>query len=107
MRNEFGSATMPFIIGRVLNHFGGTVAPKIGEQTKPTQANMVRTAQVTVAQNTPFVSWFDTDPFQVVDSLSNPGHYGTQGQVDLGNDFALATLSIIHPEHLTVLDKQK
>ena len=98
MRREFGTATMAFTLGRVLDHFGGKVAPKIGQQTSPTQANIVRTAQVSVAQNTPFVSWFDTDSYPVVDPLSNPGHYNAQGQIDLGNDFALATLAIIHPD---------
>jgi hypothetical protein len=98
MRNEFGTATMPFIIGRVLDHFGGKVAPKVGQQTSPTQANIVRTAQVSVAQNTPFFSWFDTDSYQVVDPKSNPGHYGTQGQISLGTDFAMATLAIIRPD---------
>ncbi len=98
MRREFGTATMAFTLGRVLDHFGGKVPPKMGQQTSPTQANIVRTAQVTVAQKTPYVSWFDTDSYQVVDPKSNPGHYGTQGQIELGNDFALATLAIIQPD---------
>ena len=89
---------MAFTLGRVLDHFGGTVAPKIGEQTSPTQANILRTAQGSVAQNTPLVGWFDTDTYPVVDPLINPGHCGKQGQIELGNDFALAILAIIHSD---------
>ena len=92
MRKEFNTPDMPFIIARVLDHFGGIEPPKIGEQTDPTQASIVRAAQVRVAENTPFVSWFDTDDYEVVDPDSNPGHYGTQGVLDMGKDFASAIL---------------
>ena len=92
MRKEFKTPDMPFIIARVLDHFGGIVPPKIGEQTDPTQASIVRATQVRVAENTPFVSWFDTDDYEVVDPESNPGHYGTQGVLDMGKDFASAIL---------------
>ncbi len=92
MRREFNAPDMPFIIARVLDHFGGIEPPKIGEQTDPTQASIVRATQVRVAENTPFVSWFDTDDYEVADPESNPGHYGTQGVLDMGKDFASAIL---------------
>lgn len=92
MRREFDAPVMPFIIARVLDYFGGIEPPKIGEQTDPPQASIVRAAQVRVAENTPFVCWFDTDDYEVVDPESNPGHYGTQGLLDMGMDFASALL---------------
>ena len=64
---------------------------KVQGGTPPSQADIVRAAQVTVAESTPYVSWFDTDTYQMV----NSGHYGTQGQLDLGSDFATANLAYI------------
>jgi hypothetical protein len=84
MRTEFNTLEMPFIIARVRDYYGGGGAP-------PTQADIVRTAQVTVAEASSYVSWFDTDAYQMV----NLGHYGTQGQLDMGNDFAVENLSYI------------
>lgn len=104
MRTELNAPAMPFIMARVLNHFGGIVPPKVGEQTDPTQAYIVRTSQVTVAETTPYSTWFDTDAYQVVDPASNRGHYGTQGQIDLGNDFAAANLSFIPKVKIGVAD---
>lgn len=84
MRSEFGIPEMPFIIARVRDHYGGGGTP-------PSQADIVRAAQVTVAESTLYVSWFDTDAYQMV----NSGHYGTQGQLDMGNDFAVENLAYI------------
>lgn len=95
MRKEFDAPEMPFIIARVLNYFGGIEPPKIGEQSEPTQAYIVRTTQVRVAENTAFTAWFDTDDYAVVDPISDRGHYGTQGQLDLGKDFASAVLEFV------------
>lgn len=97
MRSEFKTPDMPFIIARVLDYFGGMRPPKIGEQTDPTQASVVRAAQVRVAESKPRVAWFDTDYYAVVDPDENPGHYGTQGLLDLGKDFAVAVLAFIRP----------
>jgi phospholipase/lecithinase/hemolysin len=94
MRRELQTPDLPFIIARVLDYFGGSLPPKIGEQTEPTQASIVRAAQISVAQKTPNVFWFDTDQFAVVDPGENPGHYGTQGQLALGKAFAEAILQI-------------
>lgn len=95
MRTEFDVPEMPFIIARVLDYYGGTEPPKIGEQTDPTQASIVRATQVNVAEKMNHVCWFDTDGFEVVDPETNPGHYGTQGQLDLGRSFASAILKFI------------
>lgn len=84
MRAAFSTPEMPFIIARVRDYYGGGGTP-------PTQADLVRAAQVTVAESTSYVSWFDTDAYQMV----NSGHYGTQGQLDMGNDFATANLAYI------------
>jgi len=87
IRSQFSTPEMPFIIARVRNYYGGTSG----------QADIVRAAQVTVAESMPYVSWFDTDAYQMV----NSGHYGTQGQLDLGNDFVTANLAYI-PSVLTI-----
>jgi len=85
VRTELGTPEMPFIIARVLTFYENPVG----------QADIVRAAQVAVAESTPYVSWFDSDNYQVANPISNPGHYGTQGQLDLGNDFAAANLAYI------------
>jgi len=95
MRTALGTPQLPFIIARVRDHFGGTLPPIIGSQTDPTQADIVRTAQVSVADAMPYVTWFDTDTYAVVDPVTNPGHYGAKGQFDLGNDFAAAVLPLL------------
>jgi hypothetical protein len=95
MRKEFKAPEMPFVIARVRDYFGGTEPPKIGEQTDPTQATIVRAAQVKVAESMPHAGWFDTDRYEVVDPATNPGHYGTQGQLELGRNFASAVLEIL------------
>ena len=110
MRQAFNAPEMPFVIARVLNHFGGTRPPKIGEQTNPTQAHIVRATQVRVAESTPYVAWFDTDGYAVVDPDNNPGHYGTQGQLELGKSFAKTVLELIsapaEPVPVEELDSQ-
>lgn len=92
MRAQFNTPEMPFIIARVLDYYGGDTIPlSSGTQTDPNQAEVVRAAQVKVANSTPYSCWFDTDAY----SLFDLGHYGTQGQLDLGNDFATAILAYI------------
>ena len=66
---------MKFVIGRIDNWPWSTV---------PADQELVRTAQVTVAEQDGNAAWFDTDDLQRVYT----GHYGTQGQVDLGIRFA-------------------
>lgn len=94
VRAELQTPNMPFVIGRVLHYFGGARPPKIGQQTQPTQAKIVRDAQVKVAQNVPCVAWINTDDYAVVDQIKNPGHYGSAGQISLGIDYADAILAL-------------
>jgi len=74
MRTQFAKPDLLFIIARVRD-FYGTAA----------QSNLVRAAQVTIADDTANVEWFDTDTFN---PLVNGGHYGTAGQLEIGNAFA-------------------
>jgi hypothetical protein len=75
VRTAFNTPDMPFVLGRILTVFG----PEANN-------TLVRNAQVHVADTVANVSWVDTDHLE----LSWPGHYGTQGQIDLGNLFAAA-----------------
>jgi len=83
IRTQFSTPEMPFIIARVLDFYG-----------TPPQAGMVRAAQVSVADSSPFVSWFDTDSYSV-HAGGNAGHYNTQGQLDLGRNYAADNLEYI------------
>lgn len=76
LRLQFSNPTLPFIVARVRDHFGGDSG----------QAAIVRAAQITVATTTTGVEWFDTDTYPL--STDYPGHYDTQGQISLGLDFA-------------------
>ena len=49
------------------------------------QSNLVRAAQVTIADEDANVEWFDTDTFN---PLHNGGHHATTGQLQVGNAFA-------------------
>lgn len=99
-RTELGNEEMPFVLGRVLTVF----------EDQPGQAELVRAAQVSVAESLTNVAWIDTDGY-TRNSLGgngalidDQGHYGTQGQIDLGNDFASAYQSLVpEPGSLTVL----
>ena len=78
MRTQFAKPDLLFIIARVRD-FYGTAA----------QSNLVRAAQVTIADDTANVEWFDTDTFN---PLVNGGHYGTAGQLEIGKAYANAYL---------------
>lgn len=73
LRDDFETPGMPFVIGRITTEFGTTA-----------NNTLVREAQVRVAEETEGVFWVDTDEL----SLGTPGHYGTEGQLDLGRLFA-------------------
>ena len=81
VRAEVGAPGMPFAIGRITTELFG----------KATEADnkRVRDAQVAVAEAVEGASWVDTDRLQ----LGTPGHYGTEGQIDLGELFAGAILT--------------
>jgi hypothetical protein len=73
VRTDFGTSETPFVLGRILTVFG-----------TPENNDVVRSAQMTVSDSVSHVSWFSTDNLQLV----YPGHYGSQGQGDLGVLFA-------------------
>jgi len=80
VRSEFATLDLPFIMGRILTGYG-----------TPSNNTLVREAQVDVAGDLDGVFWIDTDALQ----LGTPGHYGTEGQIELGNLFAQQNLSAI------------
>ena len=75
VRSDFHTPDMPFVVGRITicEHWG-----------TPSDNLLVRAAQETVPGVVGNASWIDTDDLQ----LAYAGHYGTQGQVDLGIRFA-------------------
>ncbi len=92
VRSDFGATDMPFVMGRILPHYDTT--PAGGNAT-------VRLVQETM-QNKPGigqVSWIDTDDLQ----LAYGGHYGTQGQIDLGIRFANEFEPVPEPSCLALL----
>lgn len=78
MRYFVDDPEMPFILGR------------IRDAGQP-HADMVRQAQVDVANNIPNVYWFDTDdlPF-----LPDGIHYNEAGMIELGHRFADVVMSL-------------
>ena len=76
VRRDFGAPNMPFIVGRILVLWGHT----------PADAAAVRGAEQTVPGLVGHSSWINTDDLQI--SPTAAGHYGTQGQIDLGTRFA-------------------
>lgn len=74
IRTRFGISDLPFYLGRIRDYYGSTV-----------QNNLVRVAQVDVADTTHNVEWFDTDGFG---DLIEGGHYDTNGQAQMGTTFA-------------------
>ena len=75
VRTDFNTPDMPFVMGRILGLWG-----------TPADNALVRGAQESVAAADPNVSWINTDDLQT----AYEGHYGTQGQIDLGIRFANA-----------------
>jgi hypothetical protein len=74
MRTRFELSDLPFYLGRIRDYYGTTA-----------QNNLVRNAQVAVADSTNYVEWFDTDGFG---PLIAGGHYDTNGQAQMGTTFA-------------------
>jgi hypothetical protein len=75
VRGDFATPEMEFVIGRILSSTG------------PAAYNaLVQNAQMTVCDDPEVghASWINTDDLQI----GNIGHYGTQGQIDLGVRFA-------------------
>jgi hypothetical protein len=74
VRSDFATPNMPFVVGRINTYPWGT----------PADNDLVRNAQTNVPGAVGHASWINTDDLQ----LAYPGHYGTQGQIDLGIRFA-------------------
>ena len=83
VRNEFGTV-MPFVAGRITDY---------EEWGTPADNALVRSAQMTVPGQVGSAAWIDTDDLQ----WAYVGHYGTQGQLDLGTRFADELLGIPGP----------
>lgn len=83
MRGEFKTPKMPFIIARVRDYFGGASG----------QAEIVRKAQINVAQNTENVAWFDTDDCSMMEHPK--GHYDAAGLIEIGKRFARTYKEIV------------
>jgi hypothetical protein len=81
MRTEFKTPSMPFIIARVRNHYGG----------KTGQSKIVRDAQVKIATLIKNVTWFDKDDC----SMLNAGHYNAAGLADIGKRFTAKYQEVI------------
>ena len=81
MREQFKAPEMPFVIARVMNHYGG----------KTGQAKIVRDAQQKIAETDPHAAWFDTDGLP----LNDPGHYNGEGLIEIGKRFAKAYSEIV------------
>ena len=90
VRSTFAAPDMPFVIGRILPFYGTA-----GDNA------LVCAAQETI-QNEPGmanVSWINTNDLE----LAYGGHYGTQGQIDLGVRFANAFVQTPEPSTLVLL----
>jgi hypothetical protein len=88
VRSDFNVPDMPFVVGRITDYFAwGTTADNM----------LVRNAQMTVPGQVGHASWIDTDDLQ----WAYGGHYGTQGQIDLGIRFADA-IATTTPEPATL-----
>ncbi|MBN1393931.1 MAG: PEP-CTERM sorting domain-containing protein [Pirellulales bacterium] len=88
VREDFGASGAPFVIGRITAFYG-----------TPEDNNKVRLAQQTVAELDDRADWFSTDDLQIG---AVPGHYGTQGQIDLGLLYA-EKLTVPEPSTLIIL----
>lgn len=82
MRLEFYNWKMPFVIARVRNFYGRGI-----------QAQMVREAQVEVANETEYVAWFDTDDSG---KLIKGGHYTSDGLIKIGKNFSAKYIYMIN-----------
>jgi hypothetical protein len=76
VRSDFNAPDMKFVAGRI------TTMSKLW--TTPENIELVRKAQENIAKTNKNASWIDTDDLK----WAYYGHYGTQGQIDLGIRFA-------------------
>jgi hypothetical protein len=84
---DFANPNMPFVDGRITTYFG-TAADNA----------LVRNALTTVPGQVGQAAWINTDDLQ----CAFGGHYGTQGQIDLGLRFANAMVAVPEPSTLVL-----
>jgi hypothetical protein len=79
VRTDFHTPNMAFVAGRILTYWGTTA-----------NNTLVRTAQQTAPGAVGHASWINTDDLgrATLGYSDDQGHYGTQGQIDLGIRFA-------------------
>ena len=90
VRDDFNTPDMPFVLGRITTYFGSYADNAV-----------VRNAQLAVAGNLKNVSWFNTDDLSWVGAYA--GHYGTEGQIILGQRFASEIEEIPEPNAVVLL----
>jgi hypothetical protein len=73
VKTSFGTTTLPIVMGRITTYYGST-----------TNNTIVRNAQNDIVNKVQNISVFNTDDLE----WAYRGHYGTQGQIDLGIRFA-------------------
>ena len=81
VRSDLATPDMPFILGRIHDKLMAQ-APYV---------ELVRTAQVNVAQGDSWADWIDTDTFPLQLDLI---HYNSSGTIELGQAFAEAYLEM-------------
>jgi hypothetical protein len=93
LRSDLHTPNMPFVAGRILTWWGSTA-----------NNTLVRTAEQTVPGEVGHASWINTDDLgrATLGYSDDPGHYGTQGQIDLGIRFANQLAMIPEPSTLTL-----
>ncbi|MCD4728774.1 MAG: sialate O-acetylesterase [Pirellulales bacterium] len=75
LRDDFAAPDARFVVGRITTYYGTTA-----------NNTLVRLAQETVAEQVSNTAWIDTDDLSWQDG--RPGHYGAEGQIELGIRFA-------------------
>jgi hypothetical protein len=89
VRSDFYTPNMPFVVGRINNYAWGT----------PGDNALVRSVETTVPAQVGHASWINTDDLE----WAYDGHYGTQGQINLGLRFANAITVLPEPSALVLL----
>ncbi len=89
VRSDFAAPEMPFVLGRISAYPWGT----------PDDDLLVRDAQENIVNSVPNTAWFNTDDLEQI----YPGHYGTQGQIDLGIRFADEFIPVPEPSTAILL----
>jgi hypothetical protein len=91
VRGDFNAPEMPFVLGRITTYY----------DTKPTPGGnaVVRTAQMAIPSEVTHTACINTDDLE----WAYIGHYGTQGQIDLGIRFANQFAPVPEPSSFALL----